>query len=153
MATTKEKLIEMYTVMVRIRTFEERMTKEFKGGRVPGFLHIYSGEEAVAAGTCAHLRPDDYITSTHRGHGHAIAKGCKLDRMAAELYGKSTGYNRGKGGSMHLAHNHFIMGLTNSGAIRPIAGIVPRVEQTLGLVLWYGKRRCSLLQCWLPRWE
>jgi len=96
MAIEKEKLIDMYRTMVRIRTFEERITKEFKEGRVPGFLHVYSGEEAVAVGACANLRPDDYITSTHRGHGHIIAKGGKTDRMAAELYGKETGYNKGK---------------------------------------------------------
>lgn len=124
MAIEKEKLIDMYRTMVRIRTFEERITKEFREGRVPGFLHIYSGEEAVAVGTCAHLGPDDYITSTHRGHGHVIAKGCKLDKMAAELYGKVTGYNKGKGGSMHLADAEIgILGANGivGGGI-PIAG-------------------------------
>jgi len=88
---------------VRIRTFEERVRKEFAMGNIPGFVHLYSGEEAVATGACASLRPDDYITSTHRGHGHLIAKGGKTDRMMAELYGKKTGYCKGKGGSMHLA--------------------------------------------------
>ncbi|MFC1938723.1 thiamine pyrophosphate-dependent dehydrogenase E1 component subunit alpha [Chloroflexota bacterium] len=124
MPTKKAAMIKIYTVMVRIRTFEERIVKEFKSGQVPGFLHVYSGEEAVAAGTCAHLRPDDYITSTHRGHGHAIAKGCELDRMAAELYGKSTGYNGGKGGSMHLADPDLgILGANGIvGAGIPIAG-------------------------------
>jgi TPP-dependent pyruvate/acetoin dehydrogenase alpha subunit len=99
----KEKLIELYQVMVRIRTFEERVAKEFEMGNIPGFVHLYVGEEAVATGACANLRPDDYITSTHRGHGHLIAKGGKTDRMMAELYGKKTGYNKGKGGSMHIA--------------------------------------------------
>jgi TPP-dependent pyruvate/acetoin dehydrogenase alpha subunit len=124
MAVPNSKLINIYTVMVRIRTFEERIVTEFKRGHVPGFLHIYSGEEAIAAGTGAHLRPDDYITSTHRGHGHAIAKGCGLDRMAAELYGKSTGYNGGKGGSMHLADPTLgILGANGIvGAGIPIAG-------------------------------
>ena len=96
-------LIDMYHTMVRIRTFEERVFEEFKTGSIPGFLHLYTGEEAVAAGVCANLRSDDYITSTHRGHGHLIAKGGRTDRMMAELFGKRTGYNKGKGGSMHIA--------------------------------------------------
>ena len=103
MTIEKEKLIDMYRVMVRIRTFEERAYKDFTGGRIPGILHLYTGEEAVATGACANLRPDDYITSTHRGHGHVIAKGAKTDRMMAELHGKKTGYCRGRGGSMHIA--------------------------------------------------
>ena len=103
MAIKKEKLVEMYRVMVRIRTFEERVVKEFATGKIPGAAHLYAGEEAVATGACANLRADDYIISTHRGHGHLIAKGGKTDRMMAELYGKRTGYNKGKGGSMHIA--------------------------------------------------
>jgi len=98
-----DKLIDMYRTMVRIRAFEEKVAKEFASGNVPGFLHLYVGQEAVAVGACANLRSDDYITSTHRGHGHVIAKGCQTDRMMAELFGKSTGYNKGKGGSMHIA--------------------------------------------------
>lgn len=98
-----ELLMNIYRTMVRIRTFEERVFKEFKGGNIPGFVHLYTGEEAVAAGTCASLRPDDYVVSTHRGHGHLIAKGGRTDRMMAELFGKATGYNKGKGGSMHIA--------------------------------------------------
>ena len=99
----KDKLIEIYRHMVRIRVFEERVAKEFAAGNIPGFVHLYSGEEASAVGACSALRTDDYITSTHRGHGHLIAKGGKTDRMMAELYGKKTGYNNGKGGSMHIA--------------------------------------------------
>jgi TPP-dependent pyruvate/acetoin dehydrogenase alpha subunit len=99
----KKELIDMYRKMVRIRLFEERVVKEFAAGNIPGFVHVYSGEEAVAVGACANLRTEDYITSTHRGHGHLIAKGGKTDRMMAELYGKKTGYNKGKGGSMHIA--------------------------------------------------
>ena len=99
----KDKLVDMYRTMVRIRAFEERVAKEFAAGNIPGFVHLYAGEEAVAVGACANLRPDDYITSTHRGHGHLIAKGGQTDRMMAELYGKRTGYNKGKGGSMHIA--------------------------------------------------
>ena len=124
MAIEKEKLIDMYRVMVRIRAFEERAFKDFTGGRIPGVLHLYTGEEATATGACANLRPDDYITSTHRGHGHVIAKGAKTDRMMAELHGKKTGYCRGKGGSMHIADTDIgILGANGivGGGI-PIAG-------------------------------
>ncbi|MBI4759218.1 MAG: pyruvate dehydrogenase (acetyl-transferring) E1 component subunit alpha [Chloroflexi bacterium] len=103
MAVEKEKLIEMYTKMLTIRRFEQRVAEHFAAGKIPGFVHLYIGEEAVAVGTCANLRPDDYITSTHRGHGHLIAKGGDLKRMMAELFGKRTGYCKGKGGSMHIA--------------------------------------------------
>jgi pyruvate dehydrogenase E1 component alpha subunit len=124
MAIENEKLIDMYRVMVRIRTFEERVVKEFAAGHIPGFVHVYSGEEAVATGACANLRTDDYITSTHRGHGHLIAKGGRTDRMMAELYGKKTGYNKGKGGSMHIAEVD--IGILGASAIVaagiPIAG-------------------------------
>ena len=124
MAIAKEKLIDMYRVMARIRVFENRVNKEFAAGNIPGFVHLYAGEEAIAAGTCANLRPDDYITSTHRGHGHLIAKGGKTDRMMAELYGKKTGYNKGKGGSMHIADVD--IGILGANAIVgagiPIAG-------------------------------
>ena len=124
MKIEKEKLIDMYRAMVRIRFFEERVVKEFAAGNIPGFVHVYSGEEAVAVGACANLTTDDYITSTHRGHGHLIAKGGKADRMMAELYGKKTGYNKGKGGSMHIAEVD--IGILGADAIVgggiPIAG-------------------------------
>jgi pyruvate dehydrogenase E1 component alpha subunit len=110
--------------MVRIRAFEERALKEFKAGNIPGIIHLYTGEEAVATGACANLRSDDYITSTHRGHGHVIAKGAKTDKMMAELYGKKTGYCRGRGGSMHIADTDIgILGANGivGGGI-PIAG-------------------------------
>jgi 2-oxoisovalerate dehydrogenase E1 component len=100
---TRELLMNMYRTMVHIRAFEERVFKEFTAGNIPGFVHLYTGEEAVAAGACANLKPDDYIASTHRGHGHLIAKGGRTNRMMAELFGKKTGYNQGKGGSMHIA--------------------------------------------------
>jgi len=123
-AIEKEKLIDMYRVMLRIRTFDERVFKEFAAGNIPGFVHLYSGEEAIATGACANLRLDDYIVSTHRGHGHLIAKGGKTDRMMAELYGKKTGYNKGKGGSMHIAEVD--IGILGADAIVgagiPIAG-------------------------------
>ena len=103
MAIEKEKLIDMYRTIVRIRTFEERVAKEFAAGNLPGIVHLYLGEEASAAGACANLRHDDYVASNHRGHGHLIAKGGKTDLMMAELYGKKTGYCKGKGGCMHIA--------------------------------------------------
>jgi TPP-dependent pyruvate/acetoin dehydrogenase alpha subunit len=103
MGIEASKLIWMYTTMVRIRAFEERVAREFAAGKIPGFVHLYSGEEAIATGVCAALQPHDYITSTHRGHGHLIAKGGKTDRTMAELFGRKTGYNKGKGGSMHIA--------------------------------------------------
>jgi len=103
MPVEKEKLIGMYQTMVRIRVFEERVSKEFAAGNIPGFVHVYIGQEATATGACANLRPDDYIASTHRGHGHLIAKGGQMERMMAELYGRKAGYCKGKGGSMHIA--------------------------------------------------
>jgi TPP-dependent pyruvate/acetoin dehydrogenase alpha subunit len=96
-------LERFYGDMVRIRRFEERVTELFKAGVVKGTAHSYAGEEAIAVGTCAHLRDDDYIASYHRGHGHCIAKGARPDRMMAELMGRSTGYCGGLGGSMHVA--------------------------------------------------
>ena len=96
-------LLEIYRKMVAVRTFEETAADLFLKGQLPGFLHCYIGEEAVAAGVCAHLTPQDMITSTHRGHGHAVAKGARLDMMMAELFAKKTGYCHGKGGSMHIA--------------------------------------------------
>ena len=93
----------MYRKMVEIRKFEEHVWDVYTRGLMPGLAHLYIGEEGVAVGACAPLREDDYITSTHRGHGHCIAKGGKLDRMMAEIMGKEAGYCRGKGGSMHIA--------------------------------------------------
>jgi len=103
MAIDNETLLWMYTNMRTIRRFEERVAELFAAGKVPGFVHLYVGEEAVATGVCANLRQDDFITSTHRGHGHLISKGGDPKLMMAELYGKRTGYCKGKGGSMHIA--------------------------------------------------
>lgn len=89
--------------MKRIREFETKAAELFAEGRIPGFVHLYIGEEAVATGVCANLKDSDYITSTHRGHGHIIAKGGDLKYMFAELFGRETGYCKGKGGSMHIA--------------------------------------------------
>lgn len=99
----RERVLSMYRQMARIRLFEEQVNDLYKTARMPGLAHLYSGEEAVAVGVCAALRRDDYITSTHRGHGHCLAKGAAIDRMFAELLGKAPGYCRGKGGSMHIA--------------------------------------------------
>ncbi len=103
MEVSKETMRDMYLRMVRIRQFETKAQNMFAEGIFPGFLHLYLGEEAVATGVCSCLRNDDYITSTHRGHGHIIAKGGDLKFMMAELCGKATGYCKGKGGSMHIA--------------------------------------------------
>lgn len=97
------KRLEMYKTMLRIRHFEERVSRLFYEGEISGFYHLYIGQEAVATGACAALQKTDYITSTHRGHGHAIAKGADMGRMMAEMYGKSTGYCKAKGGSLHIA--------------------------------------------------
>ncbi|MED2945199.1 thiamine pyrophosphate-dependent dehydrogenase E1 component subunit alpha [Bacillus swezeyi] len=102
-ALTKEKAVWMYKKMLEIRRFEDRVHELFAQGILPGFVHLYAGEEAVAVGVCAHLNDKDSITSTHRGHGHCIAKGCDLKGMMAEIYGKATGLCKGKGGSMHIA--------------------------------------------------
>jgi pyruvate dehydrogenase E1 component alpha subunit len=107
--------------MLRIRLFEERAIELFMAREMPGFLHSYIGQEAVAAGACAALREDDYITSTHRGHGHVIAKGLHLDRMMAELFGRTTGYCKGKGGSMHIAD--FSLGILGANGI--VGGGIP----------------------------
>jgi pyruvate dehydrogenase E1 component alpha subunit len=93
----------MYGQMRRIRTFEEHVNELYRSAKMPGLAHLYIGEEAVAVGVCEALRRDDYITSTHRGHGHCLAKGAAVDRMFCELLGKEAGYCRGKGGSMHIA--------------------------------------------------
>src|SRR5579864_5402856 len=102
-ALSKEQLLRMYRRMYSIREFEEHANDLYLRALMPGLTHLYEGEEAVAVGICEALRPDDYITSTHRGHGHCLAKGAKPDRMFAELLGKEAGYCKGKGGSMHIA--------------------------------------------------
>jgi len=103
MPIPNKKMIEMYTTMVKIRMFETRVSELFAANKIPGVVHLYIGEEAVAAGVAATLRPADYITSTHRGHGHLLSKGGEIRYMLAELFGKRTGYCKGKGGSMHIA--------------------------------------------------
>lgn len=105
----------MYRKMLEIRLFEEKVFELYGQNLVPGTIHLYAGEEAVAVGVCSNLRKDDYIVSTHRGHGHCIAKGANLDRTMAEILGRRTGYCRGKGGSMHIAD--FSIGVLGATAV------------------------------------
>ncbi|HEY7850737.1 MAG TPA: thiamine pyrophosphate-dependent enzyme, partial [Ktedonobacterales bacterium] len=102
-ALARDHWLYLYRQMQRIRFFEEQVNELYLSARMPGLAHLYSGEEAVAVGVCGALRQDDYITSTHRGHGHCIAKGAQIGLMYAELLGKEAGYCHGKGGSMHIA--------------------------------------------------
>jgi TPP-dependent pyruvate/acetoin dehydrogenase alpha subunit len=111
----KELLLDLYHTMVRIRLFEEQVRDLALKSEIPGFVHVSIGEEASATGVCAALRHSDRITSTHRGHGHLIAKGGRLDRMMAELFGKRTGYCKGKGGSMHIVD--FSLGILGANGI------------------------------------
>jgi pyruvate dehydrogenase E1 component alpha subunit len=103
MALTDDQLVDMYRAMLRIRRFEERAVEGVTRGEIPGSIHSSIGQEATAVGACSALRMDDYMTGSHRSHGHVIAKGSSLDRVMAELMGRSTGVCKGKGGSMHLA--------------------------------------------------
>jgi acetoin:2,6-dichlorophenolindophenol oxidoreductase subunit alpha len=116
-----EILLDLHQRMVRIRLFEEQAGKLSEAGKIPGALHLYVGEEAVAAGVMAHLSDEDQITSTHRGHGHLVAKGGDLNLMFAELFGRATGYCKGKGGSMHVAD----VGLGMLGANGIVGGGLP----------------------------
>lgn len=100
---SREELLKAYRLMRMIRVFEDRVSAEMASGDIPGNTHLYAGQEASAVGICLHLSESDRIASTHRGHGHCIAKGCDVDGMMAEIFGKETGICRGKGGSMHIA--------------------------------------------------
>src|SRR5215510_9628358 len=135
MALEPQQLLEMYRKMVTIRRFDQRAVEEFQAGNIPGGVHTYIGEEAVAVGVCAALRRDDRIVSTHRGHGHTIAKGADIRLMMAELFGRSNGYCHGKGGSMHIAD--FSVGMLGAngivGAGLPIAAgaaLAARLERS-----------------------
>ncbi|HLT57506.1 MAG: pyruvate dehydrogenase (acetyl-transferring) E1 component subunit alpha [Limnochordales bacterium] len=116
-----ERLVHMYRQMRRIRHFEEEVDRLYQAGRIWGTFHLYIGQEAVAVGAVEALEPDDYITSTHRGHGHSIAKGASIPLMMAELRGKETGYCRGRGGSMHIAD----VDAGNLGANGIVGGGIP----------------------------
>jgi pyruvate dehydrogenase E1 component alpha subunit len=115
MPESPETLRSLHRTMLTIRLFEQRVSREFRTGQIPGFVHMYIGEEAVAAGVCANLDESDYVTSTHRGHGHCIAKGCDLGAMMAEIYGRVDGLCKGRGGSMHIAD--FSRGMLGANAI------------------------------------
>lgn len=114
----REEWLHMYEQMVTIRTFEEHVNELYQSAKMPGLAHLYIGEEAIAVGVCETLHRDDYITSTHRGHGHCLAKGAAVDKMFCELLGKEPGYCRGKGGSMHIADQE----TGNLGANAIVAG-------------------------------
>lgn len=118
---TKEQKIEMLKLIIKIRRFEERTVQLYQTARIWGYLHPYIGEEAVAVGACAAINKLDYIVSTHRGHGHSIAKGADLNRMMAELLGKATGYCKGRGGSMHIADTE--LGMLGANGI--VGGGIP----------------------------
>ena len=116
-----ETLLSLYRTMVTIRKFETLAGEMFAAGKIPGFIHLSIGQEASSVGVCSVLRPDDYITTTHRGHGHVIAKGADLKKMFAELMGRKTGYCKGKGGSMHIAD--FSIGILGANGV--VAGGFP----------------------------
>jgi len=113
--------LDLYTRMARIRAFERKVQALFKRGTLPGFVHLYIGQEAVAVGACSVLNDDDRITSTHRGHGHLIAKGADVNRMMAELLGREDGYCKGKGGSMHIVD--YTLGILGANGI--VGGGIP----------------------------
>ena len=121
MKPNRQIIDDLHRRMVRIRFFEEAAGRLFEANKIPGFVHLYVGQEAVAAGVCVALRDDDQISSTHRGHGHLVAKGGNLDKMMAELMGKATGYCQGKGGSMHICD----LDLNMLGANGIVGGGVP----------------------------
>lgn len=134
---SKEKLLGFYRTMVRIRAFEELAADCFMKGMLAGNIHLSIGQEAVAAGACAAMDKEDYMTTTHRGHGHCIAKGGNIDKMFAELFGKKTGYCKGKGGSMHIAD---VEGLHHLGANGIVgAGIPIATGSALASKIWKDK--------------
>lgn len=133
---TRELVQEWYYKMRLIRRFEETVNEKFLAGEIPGFVHLYIGEEATAVGVCSALTRMDYITSTHRGHGHTIAKGADVKRCMAELYGRRTGYCKGKGGSMHIAD--FSVGMLGANGVVG-GGINLAVGAALAVQLRGGK--------------
>jgi TPP-dependent pyruvate/acetoin dehydrogenase alpha subunit len=131
---------DMLRQMQTIRRFEERASDDFHAGHIYGVVHCYIGEEAMAVGVCSALERDDQIISTHRGHGHCIAKGADLDRMMAELYGRETGYCKGKGGSMHIAD--FDIGMLGANGI--VAGGIPIITGAGLAAQMDGKNRVAV---------
>jgi acetoin:2,6-dichlorophenolindophenol oxidoreductase subunit alpha len=145
----KNRLIDLYSTMLAIRRFEERVVDEVRAGNICGFVHSYIGQEAIAAGVCAHLKREDRIISHHRGHGHCIAKGADMNKMMAEIYGKNTGCCKGKGGSMHIAD--FSVGMLGAdgivGAGLPIstgAALAAKLEGKNNVaVVFFGDGACQ----------
>ena len=138
----RDQLLAAYRKMRTIRAFEERLDELVKAGKLGGFLHLYVGEEAVAVGVCAHLSERDVVASTHRGHGHCIAKGVEVDGMMAELFGRSTGVCKGKGGSMHIADvDRGMLGANGIvGAGIPLtagAGLSAKIKKTGGVAIGF----------------
>ena len=131
---TKEMLVDMYRMMLRIRAFENTAADCFTKGMLAGNIHLCIGQEAVATGVCLAMDKNDYMTSTHRGHGHCVAKGADLDRMLAELFGKKTGYCKGKGGSMHIADVEGLRSLGANGIVG--AGIPIAAGAALASKVW-----------------
>jgi pyruvate dehydrogenase E1 component alpha subunit len=123
MSADENTRLAMYRTMVTIRQFETMAGEYFAAGQIPGFIHLSIGQEGSSTGVCSCLRPDDYVATTHRGHGHMIAKGADLKRMVAELFGKATGYCKGKGGSMHIAD--FSIGILGANGV--VAGGLPLI--------------------------
>jgi pyruvate dehydrogenase E1 component alpha subunit len=126
--------------MVTIRFFEQTVEKHFLAGEIPGFVHLYIGEEAIATGVCANLTTDDYIASTHRGHGHSIAKGADVSRMMAEIFGRKTGYCKGKGGSMHIAD--FSVGMLGANGV--VGGSLPLATGAALAAKMLGQKRVAV---------
>ena len=142
MKITKEQLLALYETMFKIRRFEEKASELFADSLIPGFVHLYLGQEAVATGVCSLLTPKDFITSTHRGHGHVISKGADVKLMMAELFGKKDGYCKGKGGSMHIADiDKGILGANGIvGGGQPIAtgaALACKKKKTGGVVICF----------------
>jgi pyruvate dehydrogenase E1 component alpha subunit len=128
MQLSRDALLDAYRRMATIREFEERLHEEIKSGEIPGFTHLYCGQEAAAVGVCAHLDDGDMIVSTHRGHGHCIAKGCDVIAMMKEIYGKRDGLCKGRGGSMHIADTSIGMlganGIVGAGAPQAVGAAI-----------------------------
>jgi pyruvate dehydrogenase E1 component alpha subunit len=142
MDVEKVKLIEMYRKLLELRKFEEKCWDLFSQNLIPGTIHLYLGQEAVAVGVCSNLNVDDYVQSTHRGHGHCLAKGARMDKMFAELMGKATGYCKGKGGSMHITDASVGLlgacGVVGSGIVMaPGAGLSAKLRGTDQVVVCF----------------
>jgi acetoin:2,6-dichlorophenolindophenol oxidoreductase subunit alpha len=136
----KETLLQMYYMMLKIRRVEERILEIFAQGKIPGFIHVSIGQEAVPVGVCSALREDDYISNTHRGHGQALAKGADLKRFMAEIYGRKDGYCQGKAGSMHIACND--LGIIGSNGV--VGGGIPISLGTAFASVYKGNDRVTV---------